>query len=164
MSAHILTEISDVAPLNVNTRVHNAYIDGTLLFPSSSGQTGFNYYGSSPATISITYNSIAANTMSASYVRVGNNVTIHLRAFSYTVPAGATTFIGSGVPTAIRPSVEFRAPIIVQDNGTVQMGSIAVSTGGSIVIYSSVAGANFATSGSSGLPFDAHISYTLSSP
>ena len=164
MSASLLTDTSDVAPPNVNTRVHNSYIDGTLVFSSASGQTGFGFYASSPVTIPVTYNSIAANTMSASYVRVGNSVTVHLRAFSYTVPAGAATFLGTGIPTAIRPPVELRVPIIIQDNGTVQMGSIAVSTGGSIVIYSTPAGGNFATSGSSGIPFDTHISYSLSLP
>jgi hypothetical protein len=169
LTSPIISSITNTGTLTLSTVTGTVPTSGTsttsgniVTYNSSSGaaiqDSGFTILDTGDQ--STTYSGIWATSKSATVraFRIGPLVTITGTEVLATANTAAQISIAYTLPSAYRPTVVngtslYTAPIIVDDNGTWQQGTINISTGGAMTITNTTnlgASGNFAGTGQSG--------------
>jgi len=140
---------------------------GGFVLPSVGAATAgqLNYYETLSATYSFSNIWATSQTGTVSITRIGNQVTVNLQSnvlANATIAAAITS--GTLIPTRLCPLFALWQPILVQDNGSENLGYVNIQTGGTINVYNGVGVSNFsgsATTGTSGI-YSFSVTYLIS--
>ena len=124
---------------------------------ASSDANTLDDYREATATLTAT-GMTTSPTGTATFVKVGNQVTLNIPEITGT--SNTTAFTLTGVPTTMRPAANRFAFVRVVDNGSYSVGMGAVGTSGTITFYKDVSAGSFTSSGTKGsMSFE--ITYTI---
>ena len=130
---------------------------------------GTNFILLNPAEVSGSFTltgtgfSGTAPSVTCAYKRNGSVVTLKIDSFAtFRGTSNSTSFGGSGVPTAIRPSTTSGVQYAhLRDNGSNIEGSMAVGSDGTITFYNGVSPTGFTSSGEKGLGNRLEVTYSI---
>jgi hypothetical protein len=148
--------VSSAAGVLSNTNT-NAYIDsatgnmtlaGTLAVAGGSTISSFSEVAHSTAYTGIW---AASQSITMNIQKFNNWVRLQFPRAIATANTAAAISLSVNIPATYRPAAFQNFLVLVSDNGTAKEGLLTVNTDGSVSITTSVTGASFAGSGSSGM-------------
>lgn len=156
MSVRILTDTSEEKP-NVDCRCYNLIVDGSVTLPDGELVSSGN------VDLQLRYvpDVYVGDMLDCNYTICGNMVTLQLKTATHNIVSTGGYYDILGLPTALRPSVEQNCAIIGESAGANTTCLLKISTLGVVTIYRTLTGADFSSTGVSGIPFGQVISYSL---
>ena len=112
----------------------NLYVGNSLYLPTSGGTpSALNYYEENTG-ITLTLSGLWSGNLSATthLIKVGNIITANIRYTTSTTNTTGTYFNGTGLPSTYYPPATIYTPIILINNISAVIGTIAISASGAM--------------------------------